>query len=404
MTRNNWQDAVADIQQTAQPATPRQHQLASIAGITLPQNMPQLIAAARLQTALGADIGSTNQFDINEGREDILAELETPTFRITTPPENRVEADAWIAFLRLKRREQALQNLELMAGDIVEVDGTDQAYEVSSIGSDGRVYFKGNGNRGAWPDQLSVLCRKDDNTEQSHEFRRKAANGAALRARVDSWTEAKRYELLRFKVEAPLTLQIVEELKRVIESAADERPIQAFIEAHPEALAALLGGSDRFVLPRPSLGGKYVPDFLASDTDSLGIRWIFVELETPQSHVTLTTRNDLDAAARKGVTQIKEWREWLQNNLDMARRPVSKDGLSLIDIRPRGEGLVLVGRRALLNENSDMVRNPYREENSIRIHTYDWFVERLFGIVAYVGPPRTSRDVLQPLPDRPDSL
>jgi hypothetical protein len=134
MTRNNWRDAVADIQETTRPATARQHQLATIAGIGLPQHVPQLVAAARLQTALEADIGSADEFDIGEVREDILAELETPTLRIRTPAENRTEADAWIAFLRLKRRQHALQNLELMAGDIVEVDGTDQATEVSMRG------------------------------------------------------------------------------------------------------------------------------------------------------------------------------------------------------------------------------------------------------------------------------
>ncbi len=250
--------------------------------------------------------------------------------------------------------------------------------------------------------QLAILCRKEDDTDRGRDLKRKAANGAALRARADSWTLAKRQELQRFKVDVPLTLKIVEELKHVIESAQDERPIQAFIQEHPETLAALLGGIDRFVLPRHSLAGKYVPDFLVSDTDSLGIRWVLVELERPQSSITLTTQNDLDAIARKGVTQIREWREWLQNNLDMARRPVSQDGLGLIDIRPMSEGLVLVGRRSLLNDNSGAVRNPFREQNAIRIHTYDWFIERLFGIVEHVGPPRASRDVLQPPRERPE--
>jgi len=169
----------------------------------------------------------------------------------------------------------------------------------------------------------------------------------------------------RFQVDAPLTRQTVEELERVIESAQDESPIQAFIEKRPETLAALLGGNDRFVLPQHTLGGKHVPDFLASDTDSLGIRWVLVELETPQSSVTLATQNELDAVARRGVTQIKEWREWLQNNLDMARRSTSRDGLDLIDIRPMSEGLVLVGRRALLNDNSGAVRSSFREQNAI---------------------------------------
>lgn len=397
MTRNNWRDAVADIQQTARPTTTRQHQLATIAGLALPQDLPQLVAAARLQAALGADIGSIDKFDMNGLQQEILAALETPSFRVTTPPEDRTEADAWIAVLRLKRRQEALETLALMAGDIVELGGADQVYEVSSIGSNGRVYFKGSTSGGAWPDQLTVLCREADDTEQARDLKRKAANSVALRARADAWTLAKRSELLRFEVNAPLTLQTVEELQRVIDSAQDERPIQVFIEKHPETLAALLGGRDRFVLPQHALGRKYVPDFLVSDTNSLGIRWVLVELETPQSSITLATQNELDVVARRGVTQIKEWREWLQNNLDMARHLVSQDGLGLIDIRPMSEGLVLVGRRALLNDNSGAVRNPYHEQNAIRIHTYDWFAERLFGIVEYVGPPRTSRDVLQPL-------
>jgi hypothetical protein len=44
-----------------------------------------------------------------------------------------------------------------------------------------------------------------------------------------------------------LTLEIVEALQGVVATAHDERPIQQFIEAHPETLAALLGGRDRSV-------------------------------------------------------------------------------------------------------------------------------------------------------------
>ena len=83
----------------------------------------------------------------------------------------------------------------------------DQVYEVSSIGSDGRVYFKGSRTGGAWPDQLTLLCRKADETEQALNFKRKAANRAALRARTDSWTLAKRSQLQRFEVNARLAAQ-----------------------------------------------------------------------------------------------------------------------------------------------------------------------------------------------------
>jgi hypothetical protein len=400
VTRNNWRDTVADIERMTAPTTKRQHQIAEVAGIVLPKDMPQLVAAARLQTALGADMGSTDESAVDEVQDDILAALEAPTLRITTPPENHAEAEAWIAYLRLKRRQQALERLELMAGDIVEVDGSEQIAEASSIGSQGRIYFKGSGSGGAWPDKLTVRCRKDANTAEARALMKQASNSVASNARADYISGAKLHQLRRYEVESALTLDVVEEMQSVIAAAKDERPIQEFIENHPETLAALLGGQDRFVLPQLALAGKYVPDFLVCDTDSLGFRWLLVELETPQSAITLASKNELDASARRGVAQVKEWREWLQNNIDVARSPVKQDGLGLVDIRPRSEGLVLVGRRGLLNDNAGAMRHAYREESQIRIQTYDWLVERLFGILSYSEPPRTSLDVIRPQHER----
>ena len=40
------------------------------------------------------------------------------------------------------------------------------------------------------------------------------------------------------------------------------------------------------------------------------------------------------------VSQIEEWREWVQNNLDKAWRSRRESGLGLVDVRPRIEGFV----------------------------------------------------------------
>jgi hypothetical protein len=128
-------------------------------------------------------------------------------------------------------------------------------------------------------------------------------------------------------------------------------------------------------------------DFLIGDVDSLGIRWVLVELETPRSSVTLGNSNELARDARKGVSQVREWREWIQNNLDEARRPKRADGLGLVDIRPQSEGLVLVGRRDRLRDNADSVRNALREDSDISVHTYDWLLARLKSILGFDGPP-----------------
>ena len=118
--------------------------------------------------------------------------------------------------------------------------------------------------------------------------------------------------------------------------------------------------------------------------------------------MTLKNSNELEQHARKGVSQVREWREWLQNNTDIARRSRRNDGLGLVDIRAQSEGLVLVGRRALLYENTHTVRNPIREENRIRIQTYDWLLEQLDGMLRFSGLPGVNPYVIQPL--RPDEF
>ena len=396
MARQTWRDAVADIELAATRATARQHQLASVAGISLPAEMPQLVAAARLQSALGNDIGTEGTFEIHHAQLQLMEALQTTEFRITTPALNRAEARGWIAYLYLRRRQKALRRLELNAGDVVGYPEVDGAFEVSSIGSDGRVYFKGARTGSAWPDKLIVKARSNDHGVTAQNLRRNAANLASLLGTTHELSMAKLYDLRRWEVEGHLGIEAIDELAEVIETADDEKPIQVHLETHPELLGALLGGRDRFVIPRPSFGGKYEPDFLIADTDSMGIRWLLVELETPASSVTLSTQNALDKNARRGVTQIQEWREWLQNNLDGARRPVHRDGLGLADIRPNSEGLVIVGRRHALRTSGAAVRSAFAEQNSIRIHTYDWLVESLRNIIDFVGPSGLNPHVIQP--------
>ena len=395
MTHENWRRVVAAIRDATGTVTSKQVELATVAGIMLPAQLPRLVAGARLRAAFSSELGIPSPGPCNPIQQEIIDGLESDV----APPDG-VEAEAWINFLRLKKREEALVELELQAGDIVEVSGPDgdTFREVSSIGSSGRVYFTGGDGAGSWPDMLVVRCRKSDDTLAARILKREAANRAALRVRAE-WSRRKEEELQCYKVNSRLTHENIVQFQKVIESARDEKPVQQFIEAYPQVLTALLGGNNRFCVPRPSFGGKYTPDFLMSDVNSLGIRWVLVELETPESSVTLTSCNDLEEHARKGVSQVREWREWLQNNLDMARRSKEKDGLGLVDIRPRSQGLVLVGRRTRLLDNTSAVRNAIREESDIDVQTYDWLLDRLDGILSFSGPPGVNPHVLQPLRD-----
>jgi hypothetical protein len=404
MPHDKWLDAVAEIRIATGGNTAIQRQLASVAGIALPEAMPRLVAAARLKAALGTELYIDPAKDRSDIHDEIIAELDTSDHRVSPAPADAREADAWIHYLRLKRRQQHLEQLQLAAGDIVEVSGSPslELAEVSSIGSDGIVYFKGGGGARAWPDMVAVRCRKDDSTTAGRELRTAAANQAALRSRNNTnWSIAKQHELAEYEVEAPLTSDDVEQLRQVIEAAEDEKPIQQFLESRRQILTALLAGSFRYCLARPRLADKYVPDFLISDVNSLGVSWVLVELETPRSSVTLNDGSQLDKYGRKGVSQVEQWREWLMHHLAQARRSRHEaDGLGLFDVRPETEALVLVGRRHLMYETDEAVRARLREKDHIQVHTYDWLLDQLTGVLKFCGPPSGNPYLLKLQRDR----
>ena len=392
---------VAAIRALTGPATERQRELAQVAGIDCPPDLPQAVAAARLRTAFATELDMPAVGEPSQSQTELISVFSdfAPNGVPPKPRDNR-EADAWLKFLWLQSRAYALETLQLEAGDVVERPSRDgELSEVSSIGSDGRVYFRGGMGRGAWPDELLVRARRDDRADNAVTARQASANQRAQRARISGWSGPKHAEIYEFEVVMPLARSDIELLRATIEKAEDERPIQKLVESHPQLLTSLVGGEPRYCIPQVRLGAEYVPDFLIGSVDSMGIRWLLVELETPQSDVTLRDDNQLDKHGRKGVSQVEAWREWLIQNLDYARRSRRDHGLGLSDIRPGGDGLVIVGRRDRLHANSHTVRLPIEEMRRIRVHTYDWWLHQLQGTASYRGPWASNPYLLHPSDD-----
>lgn len=398
MTHASWHDAVAAIRLLTGPSTERQRELARIAGTDLPASLPRIVAAARLQTFFAPELDVSVPGEPSESQLELISVFgDFAPSDVSPAPADAREADAWLKFLWLESRAHTLEALQLEAGDVVERPSRDgELAEVSSIGSDGRIYFRGGLGRGAWPDEVVMRARRSDRTADALATRETSANQRAERARISGWSGPKHAEVREFEVNLQLTHSDIEILRVALESAENERPIQKVVESRPQLLTSLVGGAPRYCIPQVRLGAEYVPDFLVGSVDSTGIRWLLIELETPRSDVTLRDENQLDKHGRKGVSQIETWREWLIQNLDYARRSRRDHGLGLPDIRPGAEGLVIVGRRERLHANSHTVRLPIEESRRIRVHTYDWWLGQLEGIVAYHGPWASNAYLLHP--------
>jgi antiviral defense system Shedu protein SduA len=141
-----------------------------------------------------------------------------------------------------------------------------------------------------------------------------------------------------------ITRHTLQEFRRLLDEERGERSLQAFLQCYPTVLIQILsGGQRRWAIPQKRLGEKHVTDFILGEFNSLGYHWYPVELESPIAGL-FTKTGDPTKALTHTVRQIQDWRLWLNQNLDYARRSRVEGGLELIKSGPtRKESFSLGG-------------------------------------------------------------
>ena len=164
-------------------------------------------------------------------------------------------------------------------------------------------------------------------------------------------------------------------LVSLLDSEPNEGAVHRFLEDNPKFLIQALGaGHGRYQISKPRFGAELIPDFLVAEMSSIGIEWYLVELESPGCPVE---RRDGLATQQlnHAIGQIRDWRSWLRNNLDYARRSKCQDGLGLIGIDSRESGLIIIGRRQEYSTRYNEFRREMIDRERITIHSYDWLVD-----------------------------
>ena len=164
-------------------------------------------------------------------------------------------------------------------------------------------------------------------------------------------------------------------LQELLDCNPHEPEMHRFLEDHPQFLIQVLGaGHGRYQLSKPRFGAELIPDFLIAEMSSIGIQWHAVEIESPRSKAH--RRDGLpNSKLNHAIGQICDWRQWLMNNIDYARRPKEQTGLGLVGIDPRVTGLILIGRRLESNDRYNEFRRQRIDRERIVIHSYDWLVD-----------------------------
>lgn len=171
-----------------------------------------------------------------------------------------------------------------------------------------------------------------------------------------------------------ITRQDVDNYRRVLSAASDERPLQRHLARNPILLVQHLhGGHGRWVIPQKRLGSEYVTDFAIAEGSSSGNEWQFVELQSPKASLFVRSGR-LSEQFDEGLRQIDEWRRWLAANRDYARRSRAAHGLGLDGASDRDKGLLIIGREDGLSDSDRERRRQLGDAHNVRIHTYDWLV------------------------------
>lgn len=168
----------------------------------------------------------------------------------------------------------------------------------------------------------------------------------------------------------------VDAFKSLLKEATKEEEIQQFFKKHPVLLLdSIIGNRGCICIPKQKLN-KQVTDFLIAWGDSMGFWWLGVELENPRAQM-FTKRGDQTKELTHAIGQIQDWRIWLSQNSDFARRPIKDGGYSLIDIEQQLPSYILIGRRKEQKyDNASRRRQIYRE-SGISIHPYDWVLDQV---------------------------
>jgi hypothetical protein len=161
-----------------------------------------------------------------------------------------------------------------------------------------------------------------------------------------------------------------------LQTAKKESDFQHFFEAYPIFLIQFLGGGQgRWVIPQKALRAEYVTDFLIADKDSLGFHWKVIELKHPSKKAYKNNGNPTSEMT-DALEKIRNWRSWLEDNLNYAQRKKESNGLGLTEITPDLPGLIIIGRRNEESEKHRIKRRNLGKESNIEIHTYDWLFDR----------------------------
>lgn len=178
-----------------------------------------------------------------------------------------------------------------------------------------------------------------------------------------------------------------EQLLKVLDSAKKENDIQNYIKENKKWFIPAsifedynFGHHEAYISVEQPLGAEYKADYMLLGRNSIGHHIVLVEFENVNVDFRLQKSNMETEAVRKGMTQINDWKRWMDNN-----RPYFLQSCGLSDI---GRNIptwgitycLVVGRRKRMDDTSNQMRGQIQYERRVHIITYDRLVDNILKL------------------------
>lgn len=181
-----------------------------------------------------------------------------------------------------------------------------------------------------------------------------------------------------------VSLEVKNELVKIIQTANDENVIHDFLKMNPFILTRGIHPAHhaQVCISKPKLGSQLEPDFLIAGIDSGGFNWYGVELESPKLEM-FTKHGEETKELKHAIRQIEDWRSWLSKNVAYAR-----DELGLMHIDSDLPCFIFIGRRKneVLDDDELMNRRravTKRDKHGLYLHHYEWLIDVPPTLVKY---------------------
>ncbi len=185
-----------------------------------------------------------------------------------------------------------------------------------------------------------------------------------------------------------------EAFRMIIQESSNEQELQSYIKNNRKwfipgsiFLDYNFGHHDAYLFPEQSLGGKYSVDYLMIGFNSDGCNLVLVEFEKANTEFIISTYNSESASVRKGLSQIRDWRAWMDDYRMFFLKEIGITKKNYDVPSNRIYYYLVVSKREKMNEEAKTLRSQLVTDDAhLKIVTFDRLadnVEKLAGRVTW---------------------